>query len=104
VGDCHSLGYKAALPPHRTESALPLQYLPLHPQPLPQVAWLETPVIMSEKEQYDVRATPDYNGHATASYVDPATGIESKSGRILEASDLYGNIETAEEYGYVTRG
>jgi len=59
---------------------------------------------MSEKEQYDVSATPDYNGHATAAYVDPGTGIESKSGRILEASDLYGNIETAEEYGYVTRG
>jgi hypothetical protein len=57
-----------------------------------------------EKEHYNVDQTPDYNGHAHAQYVDPVTGIENKSGRITEAADLYGNIETAEEYGYVTRG
>jgi amino acid transporter len=59
------------------------------------------------KEQYNVNESPDspdYNGHANAQYVDPATGIESKQGRITEAADVYGNIETAEEYGYVTRG
>jgi hypothetical protein len=56
------------------------------------------------KEQYDVNESQDYNGHANAQYVDPATGIESKQGRITEAADVYGNIETAEEYGYVTRG
>ncbi|KAF4637758.1 hypothetical protein G7Y89_g332 [Cudoniella acicularis] len=57
-----------------------------------------------EKESYDVAAMPEYNGHANAQYVDPATGIENKSGRILEAGELYGNLEEAEEYGYVTRG
>jgi hypothetical protein len=57
-----------------------------------------------EKEQYNVNESPDYNGHAHASYVDPATGIETKAGRIEEAAGLYGNIETAEQYGYVTRG
>jgi amino acid transporter len=57
-----------------------------------------------EKDQYVVGETPDYNGHAHNTYVDPHTGIESKSGRMNEAADLYGNIETAEEMGYVTRG
>jgi amino acid transporter len=57
-----------------------------------------------EKEQYNVNESPDYNGHAHAAYVDPATGIETKAGRIEEAAGLYGNIETAEQYGYVTRG
>ena len=58
---------------------------------------------MAEKEQYAVGEEPDYNGHARATYVDPS-GVESKSGRILEAGELYGNLEEAEEYGYVTRG
>lgn len=58
---------------------------------------------MTEKEQYHIGESPDYNGHAHATYVDPP-GVESKQGRILEAGELYGNIQTAEEYGYVTRG
>ncbi len=57
-----------------------------------------------EKDQYNVNEAPDYNGHTHASYVDPVTGIETKAGRIEEAVGLYGNIETAEEYGYVARG
>lgn len=57
------------------------------------------------KEQYNVSTTAeDYNGHAHAQYVDPGTGVESKTGRMTEAADIYGDIETAEEYGYVTRG
>lgn len=55
-----------------------------------------------DKETYAVNESPTSNGHNT--YVDPATGLESKSGRMNEAADIYGNIETAEEYGYVTRG
>jgi amino acid transporter len=57
-----------------------------------------------EKEQYDVNESQDYNGHAHNTCVDHHTGIESKQGRLEEAADLYGNVETAEEYGYVTRG
>jgi amino acid transporter len=57
-----------------------------------------------EKDQFNVHETSDYNGHPHATYVDPATGIESKDGRILEASGVYGDVATAEEYGYVSRG
>lgn len=57
-----------------------------------------------EKDQYNVNESQDYNGHVHNTYVDPNNGIESKQGRLEEAADLYGNIETAEEYGYVTRG
>jgi yeast amino acid transporter len=54
-------------------------------------------------EKYDSE-TAGYNGHSHATYVDPTTGMESKAGMLNEAGELYGNIETAEEYGYVTRG
>lgn len=53
-----------------------------------------------EKEQYRVDESPDDSGHAYATYNDRSC----KEGRILEAGELYGNIQTAEEYGYVTRG
>ena len=53
------------------------------------------------KETYGDEA-PGSNGHAT--YVDPASGMESKAGVMNEAGEIYGNIETAEEYGYVHRG
>lgn len=56
-----------------------------------------------EKDGHYVSESPE-NGHPPATYVDPATGIESKQGRITEAAGLYGDLETAEEYGYVTRG
>jgi len=59
---------------------------------------------MAEKDQYNINESQDYNGHAHAVYVDPQTGIESKTGRMVEAAGLYGDVETAEEYGYVTRG
>ncbi|KAK0117040.1 hypothetical protein ONS96_012882 [Cadophora gregata f. sp. sojae] len=58
-----------------------------------------------DKETYAVNEAPEspgYNGHNN--YVDPATGIETKAGRIQEAADVYGDLATAEEYGYVTRG
>lgn len=57
-----------------------------------------------EKDVYTTSQAADYNGHAHTQYVDPATGMENKTGRITEAAGLYGDIETAEEYGYVTRG
>lgn len=55
---------------------------------------------MAEKDTYNVEES--YSG-AHPRYVDPS-GVESKEGRIAEAAALYGDIQTAEEYGYVTRG
>ncbi|PVH74167.1 hypothetical protein DL98DRAFT_519476 [Cadophora sp. DSE1049] len=58
-----------------------------------------------DKETYAVNEAPESpgsNGHTN--YIDPATGTENKTGRIQEAAAIYGDIETAEEYGYVTRG
>lgn len=60
-----------------------------------------------DKETYPVNEAPESpssNGHAHNTYVDPESGIETKSGRMHEAADVYGDMETAEEYGYVTRG
>ncbi len=57
-----------------------------------------------EKDSYAVNESADYNnGHANQTYVGP-TGLDGKTGRMQEAADLYGNVETAEEYGYVARG
>lgn len=57
---------------------------------------------MEEKgAPYSVNESSDYNGNA--GYVNH-DGTESKAGRITEAGELYGNLETAEEYGYVARG
>lgn len=55
-----------------------------------------------DKEQYTVDESSAYNSHAT--YIDPATGAESKSGPLAEAGEMYGNLDTAEEFGYVHRG
>lgn len=55
----------------------------------------------AERDSY--HANESYNG-TRPQYVDPSTGIESKEGRMIEAAALYGDIQTAEEYGYVTRG
>jgi amino acid transporter len=51
-----------------------------------------------EKEHYlekGVEAPP---------YDDPSRIVEDKGGRMGEAADMYGDLDTAEEYGYVTRG
>lgn len=36
--------------------------------------------------------------------VEPHAGVDKDNARLQEASALYGNLATAEEYGYVTRG
>jgi hypothetical protein len=43
-----------------------------------------------------VEEMADYNGHIHTTQI--------KSSRLLEAAEIYGNVETAEKYGYVTRG
>ena len=35
---------------------------------------------------------------------DPSRVVETKGIRIGEAADMYGDLATAEDYGYVTRG
>jgi hypothetical protein len=40
----------------------------------------------------------------TAAVDGPAQGLDMKDARMLEASEVYGDFETAEKYGYVTRG
>ena len=42
--------------------------------------------------------SPDY-------HVDQANKLEARRGsKINEATDIYGDVQTAEEYGYVARG
>jgi amino acid transporter len=53
----------------------------------------------SEKTSYNVEgleaAAPDHERRRTVELKDAALG---------EAADIYGNAQTAEEYGYVERG
>jgi hypothetical protein len=44
------------------------------------------------------------NGHAHITAMDPRSSLDIKDGRLLEASEVYGDIETAQKYGYVARG
>ena len=58
-----------------------------------------------DKEIYAVNEapeSPDSNG--LTNYNNSTIGSEAKTGRNNEAAAIYGDIETAEEYGYVTRG
>ncbi|KAF2087483.1 amino acid permease [Saccharata proteae CBS 121410] len=59
---------------------------------------------MSEKEQYvigeDSSGSPPYDGARK----DIAEITQNKGNRVGEATDIYGDIQTAEEYGYVARG
>ena len=48
-----------------------------------------------EKEQYTMEAPP---------YDEPSRVVEQKGMRMGEAADVYGDIQTAEDYGYVSRG
>lgn len=46
------------------------------------------------KEVDEISDEAAYEGHAA----------DTKAGGLAEAGELYGNLETAEEYGYVQRG
>jgi hypothetical protein len=48
-----------------------------------------------EKGPYNVNEKPGYTG---------SDEHQAKTGRLAEAADLYGNVEEAEQLGYVTRG
>jgi yeast amino acid transporter len=53
---------------------------------------------MAEKD-FGVGKTPVYDNKASMSNV-----VETKGGAIGEAADLYGNVQAAEDLGYVHRG
>lgn len=55
----------------------------------------------SEKPEYGVGAVP--YGHESPEYQDKNVARRG-SVAVGEAADLYGDIQTAEEYGYVARG
>lgn len=56
------------------------------------------------KEMYVGSPREKYSNDDSPPYDDPAQVVESKGVRIGEAADMYGDIATAEDYGYVTRG
>lgn len=51
-----------------------------------------------EKNNYDVDHVTQPSDHAIKDIV------ETKGGAVGEAADIYGDIHTAEHYGYVERG
>lgn len=48
-----------------------------------------------EKERYALEAPP---------YDEPSRIIDDKGMKMGEAADVYGDIQTAEDFGYVSRG
>jgi yeast amino acid transporter len=56
------------------------------------------------KGVYAVNETSVERGYGHASAIDAPPGVEIKDARLMEAAELYGDVETAEKYGYVTRG
>lgn len=54
-----------------------------------------------EKEPYTTAATDKYSNESPP-YDDPSR--VAKGGPIGEAADMYGDVATADEYGYVHRG
>ncbi|KAI9753144.1 MAG: hypothetical protein M4579_005307 [Chaenotheca gracillima] len=53
---------------------------------------------MSEKDQYNISA-PEYDATPGTEAI-----VHEKGAQIGEAAELYGDVETAERYGYVARG
>jgi hypothetical protein len=56
--------------------------------------------VLQDHTETDHHTATDHHYHA-----DEASKIEARRGsKVNEASDLYGDVQTAEEYGYVSRG
>jgi hypothetical protein len=81
--------YIRATRPHSTlETLLLLLTSFISQESGPQIANME-------KGPYNVNEKPGYTG---------SDEHQAKTGRLAEAADLYGNVEEAEQLGYVTRG
>jgi amino acid transporter len=73
-------------------------------RPIPSAVWqdkLSSRPNMAEKEaELGVDSPTDHHYHQ-----DDLNKMAARRGsKANEASDLYGDVQTAEEYGYVTRG
>jgi yeast amino acid transporter len=65
-----------------------------------QPEYAEDPTATDHHTETDHHTATDHHYHA-----DEASKIEARRGsKVNEASDLYGDVQTAEEYGYVSRG
>ena len=58
---------------------------------------------MEHKEEYNISRTEKLSNESPL-YDDMARVVDDKGVRIGEAADMYGDLATAEEYGYVSRG
>lgn len=63
---------------------------------------------MPEKDVYELGPVEQYTNvsdiYDDSHYTETARIVAEKGMRFGEAADIYGDIETAEDYGYVTRG
>ena len=56
-----------------------------------------------EKEAYNV-APAEKISNDSPGYTNAERIVEEKGVRMGEAADMYGDLETAEDFGYVSRG
>ena len=61
-------------------------------------------VLEMEKDPYNAHGHETYGGETPPYDTDAQKIVESKGIRVGEAADMYGDLQTAEDYGYVTRG
>ena len=64
---------------------------------------LRTTAKMLEKDPWKIEREEEFTNVADM-YDDPSRVVDEKGMQLGEAADLYGDIETAKDYGYVTRG
>lgn len=57
---------------------------------------------MPDKNPWKVES-PDRLNNVSEIYDDPARIVDARGMEMGEAADMYGDIETVEDYGYVTR-
>ena len=58
---------------------------------------------MAEKDPWKIGPAEPFTNLSDI-YDDPAKTFDERTMQLGEAADMYGNIGTVEEFGYVTRG
>ena len=64
---------------------------------------LRTAAKMPEKDHWRIEPAQQFTSVSDI-YDKPARGGQENGYQLNEAADLYGDIDTAKDYGYVTRG